>query len=701
MIQQLKALRLSRANWIFSIKTFASSMLALFIAFHFDLPKPAWAMATAYIVANPFSGAVTSKAIYRVLGTIIGAVVAVLLVPNLANARELLCLLLAAWVGMCLYVSLLDRTPRSYVFMLAGYTAAIVGFASVTDPASTFDTAVARVEEIMVGILCATLVHRVVFPRHVSSIIAQRIEAWMQDIRRLAFDSFAGDGENERVRQDRGRLTSDIRELHSLSIHLAYEPTELQEMTGQMHALQARMALLVPTLYAIEDRLGRLKREGKSSWEGIQSLLHKTWTWTQNVGSIADANALCAEINQRQKAVRVAGAGTALLEFGVLHRLRRFIQILAESQKLWSDIRAGRKEVPEGIPQREVSDAAALHRDHWIAARSGLGAALSVLICCAMWIATGWPEGGTAAQMAAVGACIMANTDNPLSNLLGFIQYTLLSVCAVFLYNFAILPSIDGFPALVLVLAPYFIVLGVLLSIPTLYGFALPMIVNGAMLLGLQNQFSAVFVAFANNTIATVLGLIFPAVIIAFLSSSGAEHAIDRLLTAGRNDVTMAVRNATPLSRDTLARRMLDRIGLLVPLAGDAAMGKSALREAANDYIVGVNVTDLRRLSISLAGSTQRAVTDAVAAIGEVYAPRKSAPTANLAYALSQIDEALGVVEDLPTTMSTHDEALVALFEIRLALFPDAPPLAMRRRITQGSGVDPAEHPGGISTEIP
>lgn len=337
--------------------------------------------------------------------------------------------------------------------MLAGFTAAIIGFASVADPASTFETAVARVEEITVGILCATLVHRVVFPRHVASIVAQRIETWMQDIRRLTIDSFSGDGENEGVRRDRGRLTSDIRELHSLSIHLAYEPTELQEMTGPMHALQARMALLVPTLYAIEDRLGRLKREGKSSWEGIQSLLQRTWMWTQNVGSIADADALRAEINQRQEAVRVAREGTALLEFGVLHRLRRFIQILAESQKLWSDIRAGRKEVPEGIPQREVSDAAALHRDHWIAARSGLGAVLSVLICCAMWIATGWPEGGTAAQMAAVGACIMANTDNPLSNLLGFIQYTLLSVCAVFLYNFAILPSIDGFPALFEILA--------------------------------------------------------------------------------------------------------------------------------------------------------------------------------------------------------------------------------------------------------
>ena len=198
-----------------------------------------------------------------------------------------------------------------------------------------------------------------------------------------------------------------------------------------------------------------------------------------------------------------------------------------------------------------------------------------------------------------------------------------------------------------------------------------------------------------------MLGLIFPAMIIAFLSSSGAEHAIDRLLTAGRNDVTMAVRNSTPSNRDTLARRMLDRIGLLVPLVRDAAMRKSAIREAANDYIVGVNVTDLRGLSSALTRSTQRSVTGAVAAIGEVYASQKSAPTSNLAYALSQIDEALSAIEDSPTTMSAHDEASVALFEIRLALFPDAPPLTRRGRVTQASGVDPLEHPGGISTETP
>ncbi|MEJ2794497.1 FUSC family protein, partial [Iodobacter sp. LRB] len=100
----------------FSLKSFAAAMLALYIAFSMDLPRPFWAMLTAYIVAHPFSGAVRSKAIYRVIGTVLGSVVTLLLVPNLVNAPELLLLALALWISLCIYLSLLDRTPRSYTF---------------------------------------------------------------------------------------------------------------------------------------------------------------------------------------------------------------------------------------------------------------------------------------------------------------------------------------------------------------------------------------------------------------------------------------------------------------------------------------------------------------------------------------------------------------------------------------------------------
>ncbi|MBL7405882.1 FUSC family protein, partial [Escherichia coli] len=72
----------------------------------------------------------------------------------------LLSLAVALWVALCLYVSLLDRTPASYLPMLAGYTAALIGFPAVDDPGAIFDTAVARAEEISLGIVCASLAAR-------------------------------------------------------------------------------------------------------------------------------------------------------------------------------------------------------------------------------------------------------------------------------------------------------------------------------------------------------------------------------------------------------------------------------------------------------------------------------------------------------------------------------------------------------------
>src|SRR5260370_23610864 len=119
---------------VFALKTFAAAMLALIIAVWLDLPRPYWAMTTVYITSQPLAGATSSKTFYRVLGTLIGASATVAILPNFVDAPELLSLVIALWVGLCLYVSLLDGTPRSYVFMLAGDTAAFVRFPQVSQP---------------------------------------------------------------------------------------------------------------------------------------------------------------------------------------------------------------------------------------------------------------------------------------------------------------------------------------------------------------------------------------------------------------------------------------------------------------------------------------------------------------------------------------------------------------------------------------
>ncbi|MFX5464861.1 FUSC family protein, partial [Acinetobacter baumannii] len=71
---------------LFSLKCLVAAMLAYYIALRIGLPRPSWAVLTAYIVSQPLAGAVLSKALFRVLGTILGAATAVILVPNLVNA---------------------------------------------------------------------------------------------------------------------------------------------------------------------------------------------------------------------------------------------------------------------------------------------------------------------------------------------------------------------------------------------------------------------------------------------------------------------------------------------------------------------------------------------------------------------------------------------------------------------------------------
>ena len=60
---------------IFAVKTFAASLLALYIAFWAGLDDPRWACLTVFVVSQPDSGLVLAKGFYRILGTLAGVLV--------------------------------------------------------------------------------------------------------------------------------------------------------------------------------------------------------------------------------------------------------------------------------------------------------------------------------------------------------------------------------------------------------------------------------------------------------------------------------------------------------------------------------------------------------------------------------------------------------------------------------------------------
>lgn len=674
MIALLASLRPRATDWIFSLKTFAAAMTALFIALSCGLEKPFWAMATVYIVSSPMSGALSSKAVYRVLGTIIGATATVVLVPNLVNAPELLSLVLALWVGGCLAVSLLDRTPRSYVTMLGGYTVALIGFPAVSGPGAVFDTAVARVEEIVLGITCAGLFGHLLLPRHVGPMVAGRIDAWLKDAGELTLDAFAGVTGAE-ARGKRARLAADATELHGLSVHLAYDHSQFRGTTGLMQALRGRMLLLLPLLGGIAARVSSLKQDGALT-DDLAQVLERLSAWTR-AGEAVDAQEaawLRARLADLKPDTGPDAAWAALQQAYLIDRLNLFMDVREQCRDLWRAVKSGGAALPPGLDgNRRLPPAGTVHRDPRLAVWSGASAMLSILLFCAFWISSGWADGATGAQMVAVAACLMAGLDDPAVGILSFVRGLLVAIAAVCLYAFVILPGTDGFPLLTFMLALYLVPAGTLMSMPGWGGTGLALCLNFSALIGIQERFSADFAATLNGDMAAVIGMLFAAVVATLVRSMTVQQAIGRLLRANASDLAAIAQSPAQVRADPLAVRMLDRLGLIVPRLAKAGPDAPEAGHALREVIAAINVADLKRARHALPAGPRRAVEELLGRIAGAARTAGEGTLFDLAMTpvAPPLDDALGAVLALPSG-GRRDEALTALVALRCALVPGA-----------------------------
>jgi len=654
--------KVDRFTLLFSLNSFAAAMLALYVGFALGLPRPYWAMTTAYIVSQPLAGAVRSKALYRVMGTILGAGAAVALVPSLVQARELLCLALALWVGGCLAVSLLDRTPRSYVLMLAGYTAAIIGFPSVDQPQAIFDVAVSRVAEIGLGIVCATLVHSLVFPRPVGAVLRDRVAAWLGEADRWALDLLRGGA--VAASDDRARLAAAASEIHMLSVHLPFDTSRLRETAGVVRAMQDRMLLLIPLLSGLADRMEALKATRDAE---VREALDATAAWIE--GGAERAAGLALREDLRALAERRREGWDGLLIHSLLVRLAEAVTALGEAHALM-----GRLRDPDSPLSPDLSASAArggklnLHTDLSLALLSGAAASLAILICCGVWIYGGWGDGAAAAIMAAVFCCFFAAMDDPVPAIRSFGVFSLVSLPFSAVYMFAVLPAISGFPMLVAALAPLLIFLGLYIPDPTRTGAAMAVLMGFCNALALQETFSADFASFLNANLAQFVGLFAAIAVTAAMRSMGEDASARRVLGRTWRGLARLASARTAPDPAGFAAVLVDRIGIITPKLAIARdlVGVDALR----DLRVGMNLVAAQGARDELDAASRAkldAVLEGVAQHFTALSAGRGAPPA--APLLSRIDEALRTL--VATGRST--EGLSGLVGLRRNLFPDAP----------------------------
>jgi uncharacterized membrane protein YccC len=673
-------------EWLFSIKTFAAAMLALGIGFAADLDRPYWAMATVYIASQPFSGATRSKAVYRFMGTLLGATAAVVLVPTLVNAPPLLSAALAGWIAVCLIFSLLDRGPHGYVFMLAGYTAAIIGFPSVDAPAAIWATALARFEEISLGIACATLVSTLVLPRSLAPALAIRAAAWLADARATAAtllrDALLLHAAPAPAHTHR-RLITEAMDIGAMTAHLAFDQGAHGGSVDIWQALHTRMTLLLPLLSSIADRTSALRDAGGMD-PATAAVLRAVAAWLATAAPQADLQPLRARIDA------AAGQGTSwsdVMRAGLLIRLRELIDLFADAHALTTALADATPRLPPLTHGDTLDTGRQQHTDVPMALLSGAAAALAVGLICLFWIASAWTEGAIAAEMAAVVCCFFAGQDDPGVGIASFLRWTIVAVLVDAAYLFAVLPMVDGFAMLALVLAPSFLLFGLLAARPATAPIGLALAANGATLMALQSTYSADFANFANVGVAAVIGMSASLILTRVVRTVGVEWSAWHLVGLNWRLLADAASRRGQGDRGRFASLILDRVGLVTArLAAIAPDRAPDLARLFAEVRIGLNIVDLRRARHSLPPSAVHAIDRTLGAVATHFRGRPGTPPCPEPL-LPLIDTALRIVS--AHTGAGRDDALLGLVGLRLGLFhTEAAPAA-----PMGSGSDlPMRH---------
>ncbi|MDD0972972.1 FUSC family protein [Pseudomonas fontis] len=579
-------------DWFYGVRTFAASMIALYIALLLQLPRPYWAMATVYIVSSPFVGPTSSKALYRAAGTLLGAAGAVFLVPLLVQTPVLLAVAVALWTATLLFLSLHLRTANSYALMLAGYTLPMIALPVVDNPLMVFDIASSRAQEICLGIVCAAVVGAIFWPRRLTPVVVGATGNWFAEAIRYCDTYLARQTSADTVGGLRASMVTTFNSLEMMIGQLSHEGARPQTVKNARE-LRGRMIHLFPVIDALDDALLALEARAPTQFAQLQGVLEQARSWLQDTAKDASParwSALRLQLEHLQPSVAELDERPGLLLSNALYRLGEWID-------LWQDCCS----LQHALSSEDLSPWRAVYR-HWRLGRltpfldrglmlySVFSTFTAILAATALWIVTGWADGASAVILAAVACSFFAAMDDPAPQIYRFFFWTTLSVIFASLYLFLVLPNLHDFPMLVLAFAVPFICIGTLTVQPRFYLGTLLTIVNTASFISIQGAYDADFFTFANANLAGPVGLLFAFLWTIVVRPFGVDLAARRLTRFSWHDIVGMTQPATLAEHRRLGVQMLDRLMQHLPRLTQIGQDSgSALR----DLRVGLGLLDL------------------------------------------------------------------------------------------------------------
>jgi len=588
------SLQPTRSDWIFALRTTSAGLIALLAAYALKLEHPQWAMMTVFIVAQPVAGMVLAKGFYRLIGTVVGAVAAMGFTFAFGGNPWLFVAVLSLWIGLCTLVSSLLRNPEAYGAALAGYTAMIVGLPAFGQPHLITDLAVARCEEIILGIACAAITSRLVLPRLAGSAITARLERCILDLAAYTRGAFAG-AEPAKLDALYRKLVADTQTLGEMR---AYARLEAPSVATRAHPVRRTIGHLLSALsaarmlhsHAAPQNAALLPVRGQlkalvGELVDTPNSLENTRLWEARLTTIAN-EALHAPDSAAGEGEDPVGTITRLTVAG------EFAQSLREVLR---GLDAVRRPTTEKAMRQRRQPALIVHRDHHAAWRNAIRATVATMLVASFWLATHWSEAAGTLILVAVVSSLFASRPDPAQVSWGFFKGTLLALPVAFVVGQLALPALPGFGWFVLFVVPILVPAALAMANPRLVGVATAFAINFLAFLNPHQGMSYDPVAFFAGSISVLVGILIAIGVFMVVLPVDPIATARRIAGAMREDlVRLCLHDRIP-RRSAFESLAYDRVNQMMPLVQQAGRKSEGLFDGSvASVMVGLELLRLR-----------------------------------------------------------------------------------------------------------
>src|ERR1700724_4834840 len=220
-----------------AFEIWASVAVSYYVAFTLELRSAASAGTGLLILVGPAQGMVLVKAIYRVAGTLFGAVFAIILPSLFSQDRTMLIAVFSVYMACLVAIATLLRDFRAYGCILAGYTVALISIADVDAPTATFTAMLDRVAVILLAVLVLAFVSAIFATAESARSLQSKLRVATKDIVAMALATL-----DRRTPPDSSQCVAMSARLMPLRSEIGFATPEL--LDGWARAKGARSALL-------------------------------------------------------------------------------------------------------------------------------------------------------------------------------------------------------------------------------------------------------------------------------------------------------------------------------------------------------------------------------------------------------------------------------------------------------------------------